>query len=114
RGGERACGNQVDDGGTAWVIRGSQRPGPRKNRPRRGRAGGRGGAAGAARIGGRGVVRDRGDTRGRGAGGRGPRPGRRTDPAGPRSGPVLAAGGGVAARRLRTRPAAPPRAGSRA
>ena len=28
RGGERACGNQVDDGGTAWVIRGSQRPGP--------------------------------------------------------------------------------------
>src|SRR5690242_21868491 len=38
RGGERACGNQVDDGGTAWVIRGSQRPGPRKNRALQGRA----------------------------------------------------------------------------
>src|SRR5215831_9312890 len=29
RGGERACGNQVDDGGTAWVIRGFRRPDPR-------------------------------------------------------------------------------------
>src|SRR5436305_7456124 len=54
RGGERACGNQVDDGGTAWVIRGSQRPDPRKNRASHGRArarvGARARAAGAARA----------------------------------------------------------------
>ena len=67
--------------------------------------GGRGGVrpavpgAGGRRVGGRGVVRDRRDTRGRGARGRGPRPGRRADPAGPGSRPGLAAGGGVAARR---------------
>src|SRR4029077_11348614 len=153
RGGERTCGNQVDDGGTAWVIRGSQRPGPRKDRTLRGRprphrnlrgrprapwaagaaraaraaaagqagarvGGGRGGVrpalpgARGRRVGGRAVVRDHGDTRGRDADRGGPRPGRRKDPAGPRSWPVLAAGGGVAARRLRARPAAPARAGS--
>src|SRR5690242_16458239 len=135
RGGERACGNQVDDDGTAWVIRGSRRPGPGKDRTlrtagaaRAARAaaarragarvgGGRGGVrpalpgARGRRVGGRGVVRDCRDTRGRGAGGRGPRPGRRADAAGPRSGPVLAAGGGVAARRLRARPATAARAG---
>src|SRR5437899_2384269 len=115
RGGERACGNQVDDGGTAWVIRGSQRPGPGPGvgaagaaRAARAAAAGRAGArvgggrggvrlalpgARVGRVGGRGVVRDRGDPRGRGAGGRGPRPGRRKDPAGPRSWPVLAGGG---------------------
>ena len=31
RGGEHTCGNQVDDGGTAWVIRGSRRPDSRKD-----------------------------------------------------------------------------------
>src|SRR5690242_16716212 len=57
------------------------------------------------------MVWDCRDTRGRDTGGRVPWPGRRADPAGPRSGPVLAAGGGVAVRRLRARPAAPARAG---
>ena len=40
------------------------------------------------RVGGRGVVRDRGDARGRGARGGGPRPGRRADPAGPGARPA--------------------------
>jgi hypothetical protein len=35
QGGERTCGNQVDDGGAAWVIRGPSAPAPGKTEPPR-------------------------------------------------------------------------------
>src|SRR5271166_6031931 len=128
--GECACGNQADAGrgvraicgpwgrprvrdaaGTASAARATA-AGRAGSRVGAGRSGVRPAVPGARGrgVGGRGVVRDRGDTRGRSARGRRPRPGRRADPAGPGSRPSLAAGGGVAARRVRACPAAPARA----
>jgi hypothetical protein len=157
RGGEHACGNQVDADRAAWAVRGSGKFQPRRSQSRRSwsgtlcsgtlcsgifwfgsaagaagvarataagagsRDGGGGGGvrlavpgAGGGRVGGRSLVRDSWAPRGRGPGGGRPRPGCRADPAGPGSRAGLAAGDGVAARRVRSRPAASARASRRA
>src|SRR5579872_4316491 len=142
RNGDRVYGNQTDIIHAASTIRGRRGiripgfPGCRSGRGRdvagaaraarataAGRAGPRHGGDGGGvrfadpgprgrRLGGRGLVRDRRGARGECAGRGGAGPGRGTDPAGPRSGTRLAAGGRVAARRVRARLAAAARAGA--